>query len=242
MTDPRLEQAITAAKTGQLDQARTLLSQIVREQPDSETAWLWLAAVLQEKEQRLYALQQVLRINPANKQAQLGLAELQPAATTEPTLSLDTPPPAPTSPPPEAPAEATRPCPACGYPNKLNARFCAACGSPLQPEAAPAGTGTPPAARPRVSQCEMIIGFLVPHRCENPALAQCQTCGRTYCDEHLTVTAQGTICAACQQGLDRPVALPATAAAYNDSDLLLFASSSTWDDDYDNDDTFSDLS
>ena len=94
-------------------------------------------------------------------------------------------------------------------------------------------------------QCEMIVGFLVPHRCDNASLGKCVKCGRLYCDEHVSVTPQGLMCLACQQGLDKPVALAATATDYSDHDLATFAAASAWerDDDIDStSDTFSDLS
>ncbi len=88
-------------------------------------------------------------------------------------------------------------------------------------------------------QCEMIIGFLVPHRCERPALGRCTKCGRGYCEEHVTVTPQGLLCLACQQGLDQPVALPVTAQTYNPNDLATFAVLGQWDQEGDD---FADLS
>ncbi len=91
------------------------------------------------------------------------------------------------------------------------------------------------------NQCEMVIGYLVPHRCENPALGTCIKCGRGYCDEHTNATAEGRVCLACQQGLEVPVALPIAAAGFTAADLDTFGRSSTWDDD-DNNDMFSDLS
>lgn len=91
----------------------------------------------------------------------------------------------------------------------------------------------------RTTQCEMIIGYLVPHRCDNPALGRCVKCGRGFCDEHVDVQAAGLVCLACQQGLDAPVALPMTAQTYDSHDLILFDQASRWDDD---DDVFSDLS
>ncbi len=94
---------------------------------------------------------------------------------------------------------------------------------------------TPPAR----SQCEMIIGYLVPHRCDHPALGRCARCGRGYCEEHVSVTADGLACLACQQGLAQPVALPLTAQTYDTTDIAVFNAASRWDDD---DDTFSDLS
>ncbi|KAA0279856.1 MAG: hypothetical protein HS100_14725 [Anaerolineales bacterium] len=91
------------------------------------------------------------------------------------------------------------------------------------------------------NQCEMVIGYLVPHRCENPALGSCARCGRGYCDEHTSATKEGRVCLACQQGLDMPVALPIAAATFTAADLTTFGRSSTWDDD-DSGDMFSDLS
>ena len=89
------------------------------------------------------------------------------------------------------------------------------------------------------SQCEMIIGFLVPRRCENPALGSCRQCGRSYCEEHISVEAQGLICQACSQGLDQPVTLPLTAQTFSDEDLAVFDRASRFESD---DDMFSDLS
>jgi hypothetical protein len=90
-------------------------------------------------------------------------------------------------------------------------------------------------------QCEMIIGYLVPHRCENPSLGICTKCGRGYCDEHTNQTREGRVCLACLQGLDQPIALPIAAATFTAADLDTFNRASAWDDD-DRADMFSDLS
>ena len=87
--------------------------------------------------------------------------------------------------------------------------------------------------------CEMVVGFLVPHRCENLALGHCSKCGRGYCEEHMQVQASGLLCYACQQGLEQPVMMPQTAQAFTADDLLLFGAVSALDQD---DDAFSDLS
>jgi recombinational DNA repair protein (RecF pathway) len=97
------------------------------------------------------------------------------------------------------------------------------------------------------NQCEMVVGFLTPHRCDNAALGRCVQCGRSYCDEHVSVTTQGLTCLACQQGLAQPIALPITAQTYDQTDLTTFALASTYErdlnDDTDtDDDTFDDLS
>ena len=90
-------------------------------------------------------------------------------------------------------------------------------------------------------QCEMIVGYLVPHRCEHPALGKCAKCGRGYCDEHVQVTTSGLVCLACQQVLDQPVALPITAQTFSRADIALFHVACQ-SDSLDDGDTFSDLS
>lgn len=90
-------------------------------------------------------------------------------------------------------------------------------------------------------QCEMIIGYLVPHRCENPSLGKCIKCTRGFCDEHTNQTAEGRVCLACQQGLDQPIALPIAAASFTPADLNTFGRYSAMDDN-DSSDMFSDLS
>ena len=89
------------------------------------------------------------------------------------------------------------------------------------------------------TKCEMIIGFLVPRGCEHTALGQCMQCGRSYCEEHISVSPNGLLCEACRQGLDRPVAIPLTAQSFNQDDMAIFDRASQWDSD---DDMFSDLS
>jgi hypothetical protein len=92
-------------------------------------------------------------------------------------------------------------------------------------------------------QCEMIIGYLVPHRCENPSLGKCVKCGRGFCDEHTNATREGRLCLACAQGLEMPVALPIAAAFFTTTDLDTFDRSRSFNDtDDDNGEMFSDLS
>lgn len=88
-------------------------------------------------------------------------------------------------------------------------------------------------------QCSMIVGYLVPHRCPNDALAACVKCGKSFCDEHVSITQGGLLCLACQQGLDQPVAVSQVARDYTSDDIAAFALVGAADTD---DDTFSDLS
>lgn len=90
-------------------------------------------------------------------------------------------------------------------------------------------------------QCEMIIGYLVPHRCENPALGTCSRCGRGYCDEHVQVRPEGLLCLACEQGLEQPVTLPLAEQTFSQDDLTTFAALSSLEME-DSEDLFSDLS
>ncbi len=87
-------------------------------------------------------------------------------------------------------------------------------------------------------QCEMIVGFLVPHRCNNMAMTACAKCGRQFCEEHVSLTGGGVVCLACQRGLAQPVAVAETARDFDEQDILIFAAA----DSFDNDDTFADLS
>ena len=72
-----LAEGMTAAKAGQRDQARDLLSQVVTMNPRNELAWLWMSSVFDAPEQRRECLVRVLHINPSNEAAQRGIAALE---------------------------------------------------------------------------------------------------------------------------------------------------------------------
>jgi len=78
-------------------------------------------------------------------------------------------------------------------------------------------------------QCEMIVGFLTPHRCPHGAVAACKKCGRRFCEEHLSLQPDGLLCTACQQGLDRPVAVAQVARTFDEADLVAFAAVGAFD-------------
>jgi len=90
--DELLQQAMDAIRTGDWDRGRRLLVNILNEDLDNETAWLWLAAVV-EGERRRHCLEQVLRINPDNQAAQKGLAELAGTSVEPAEVEADTQPP-----------------------------------------------------------------------------------------------------------------------------------------------------
>lgn len=46
-------------------------------------------------------------------------------------------------------------------------------------------------------QCEMIIGYLLPRRCEEKAVVKCSKCGRMVCDLHTRIGDEGVLCRDC---------------------------------------------
>ncbi len=63
------EQGIQAAKAGNKDQARKLLQQAARIDPNDDTTWLWLASVARNTRERLLCLKKTLEINAENEMA-----------------------------------------------------------------------------------------------------------------------------------------------------------------------------
>jgi hypothetical protein len=75
--DQDLRQAIALIEAGNADAGRDLLLRFVRDNPNSEIAWLWLATVAIDTSRKRMALQRVLMINPGSMQAQQALDELE---------------------------------------------------------------------------------------------------------------------------------------------------------------------
>jgi hypothetical protein len=104
----QLNDAIQFAQAGQREEARRLLWQVVRQEPNNEAAWLWLASVAADQEEYRQALTEALRINPTNTQAQQMMALLQASQPAPPPVSTPVPgpsgqPPMMTTPPPPQP-------------------------------------------------------------------------------------------------------------------------------------------
>lgn len=77
MTSSLLRKAITAVKANQRVKARTLLRQLLVDEPDNEMAWIWLSEASDEFSEKVYALQQALEINPKRTAVQTQLAQLR---------------------------------------------------------------------------------------------------------------------------------------------------------------------
>lgn len=64
-----LQQGITAAKAGDKPRAFDLLMRATEDPASSEHAWLWLSSVVNDDPERLYCVNNALRINPNNDTA-----------------------------------------------------------------------------------------------------------------------------------------------------------------------------
>ncbi len=63
------DQAVIAIDEDRLDEAKHLLLEVVRDNPQHERAWFWLAGVVTDLEQTVQCLQRVLSLNPNNTSA-----------------------------------------------------------------------------------------------------------------------------------------------------------------------------
>ena len=73
-----LRQAREAIGRGNHQEARRLLEQVLRADPQDETAWLWLSAIAGDPARERACLERVLRINSANRPARRHLEVLGP--------------------------------------------------------------------------------------------------------------------------------------------------------------------
>jgi len=128
--------AITAIQAGDRARGRTLLAQVLRLDPRHESAWLWMASLVETPERQRECLERVLAINPTNETAQRALRGLsKPPLSPEMTIPDQASPPfteAQTATPPGEPAQdPARQCPQCGAPIGMFDRVCGFCQSPL---------------------------------------------------------------------------------------------------------------
>jgi WD40 repeat protein len=82
MSTDLLRKAIELARSGNRLAARTLLRDMVAQDPANAQAWLWLADTMDTPEQRVAVLEECLRHNPANPIVRRALATLRPARST----------------------------------------------------------------------------------------------------------------------------------------------------------------
>lgn len=76
----KLQKAVAAIKAGDKQVGEQLVRDILATEPDNEAAWLWLATVVNSRNEKIRCLVRVLEINPDNDTAQQGVARLQAAS------------------------------------------------------------------------------------------------------------------------------------------------------------------
>ena len=70
-----LREGLAAAKAGDRERARELLTRVVRLDDRNVTAWLWLSGVVDDLNHRELCLQTALRLDPQNEAVQRGLGQ-----------------------------------------------------------------------------------------------------------------------------------------------------------------------
>jgi hypothetical protein len=74
--DSILQLGIEAARDGNKEEARNLFRLLTRQEPGNAQAWLWLAGVAENREERQAALEHVVELDPTNEMAVKGLQAL----------------------------------------------------------------------------------------------------------------------------------------------------------------------
>src|SRR5262245_53222208 len=72
-----LDEAVQLIKSGQREEGRQMLEELLEADENNEDIWLWLSAVVDSNEDREICLENVLAIDPNNAAAQRGLASLR---------------------------------------------------------------------------------------------------------------------------------------------------------------------
>jgi hypothetical protein len=67
--DNLLQQGIAVHRAGNRDEARKIFIAVVKQSPDSETAWGWMYQVSNNDKEKIHCLKQILRINPNSEKA-----------------------------------------------------------------------------------------------------------------------------------------------------------------------------
>ena len=80
MLMPTIQDGREAIEQGNLQQARLIFEAILQETPRSEDAWLGLAEVLTDTDDKRICYENVLKINKQNRAAREGLRNLEPQA------------------------------------------------------------------------------------------------------------------------------------------------------------------
>ena len=93
-----LEQAVERIITGDKSGGARLLADVLRNNPASLDAWLWMAEAVAEPERKRFCLEQALKLEPGHPEATFKLAQLSGPAEAAPLPSLRSPRPRPPGP------------------------------------------------------------------------------------------------------------------------------------------------
>ena len=83
-----IEQGLTAARVGDIEDARRLLRQATQDMPDNVEAWLGLAGVVDSLAEKQQCFAQALALDPANSEAKAGLAMVEQKLATDPARQM----------------------------------------------------------------------------------------------------------------------------------------------------------
>ncbi|MCG8348293.1 MAG: DUF4352 domain-containing protein [Chloroflexales bacterium] len=101
MAEPEsiMQLGIEAARDGDKEQSRNLFRLLTKQEPNNIQAWLWLAGVAEDRDERQAALERVILLDPGNEMAFKGLQALgaRPTGRLDPDPSAGASPPSPAS-------------------------------------------------------------------------------------------------------------------------------------------------
>ncbi len=119
-TKQELQRAYAYLKSGDRKSASQILVSVLKTHPDSEQGWLMLSLAVDDPQRQIYALQQVLRVNPDNEKARERLSKLGGAA---PAAARPITPDKPATPAYQPEAEEDAPFASAGDEDLLTARL-----------------------------------------------------------------------------------------------------------------------
>lgn len=77
IVDPRFQQISSLIQASNKNQARQLLSEVLRERPDDADAWYWAAYITDDQAKRIQALEKALALDPTHEKALKALTVLK---------------------------------------------------------------------------------------------------------------------------------------------------------------------